>query len=326
MIDTHNILSSFLSSAPDASFPNVFPVTLALVAYIASNDPSNSATIMTLADNPAGLVAGTSDSTGVIKLPDFAAAYSAALPGYPAPQFCDINNLDGCPLPGPGVITQVADHMLVTLTFNDGTVAAGFNSFTPNIPYPDPSDDRFYVGTFNGSYQIGTTPILPPPNDVTLAVFDNFDDKQNWGLTVLTTFNSTPTPSATGFSIVAMKGANPITLLNLNAAVNWNDPVLADTGYENDTAFQYPQLTAAMKANGFTTPTQLLGAVTTTAGGVNYVNYFVYDPDWVVDPNQSLLSPSPSPPDSPTPPPRRSPPKRKSPPPKRKSPPPKKGL
>ena len=132
-------------------------------------------------------------------------------------------------------ISTLFGGRLVVLTYQDGTVTAGFPQLTPKIPYPPPSDDQFYVGTFNGSFAVGGSTVLPPPNDVTVAVYNNFDAAGNWGLNVLTTLSGTPLPAANGLKIVAVAGTSPATILDLTSKIDWaNTALLNDTGAINE--------------------------------------------------------------------------------------------
>lgn len=78
------------------------------------------------------------------------------------------------------------------LTYADGNVTAGFLQQTPDIPYPEPSDDGFYVADTNGSFAIAPNAALITANDtVDIAVYNNMDAAQTWGMVAFTIFYST---------------------------------------------------------------------------------------------------------------------------------------
>ena len=100
---------------------------------------------MTLATNPNGLQLNSADVAGFFTLQNLRDAFASKMPdASPQPHYCDdVNNENSC-IPGPGVMSNIANNMIVALTYQDGTVAAGFMQQTPNIPAPPVSDDQFY--------------------------------------------------------------------------------------------------------------------------------------------------------------------------------------
>lgn len=161
------------------------------------------------------------------------------------------------------------------LTYSDGNVTAGFLQQNPDIPYPPPSDDAFYLADTNGSFAISPSPALITANDtVDIAVYSNFDDAQTWSILALTSFYTTRAFAAicciftctsltncsflarqikvalpdmahrllraasavvTGFSIVGLPSNVVKNVLTLTSAVQWTDPSVNDVGYLNET-------------------------------------------------------------------------------------------
>ena len=81
---------------------------------------------------------------------------------------------------------------MYVLTFSDGGVVAGFAELTPDIPYPEPSEDTAFASNFNGSFPLGSVPaVTNAKDDVTVFFMDNADANKTWSLNVFTTFNAT---------------------------------------------------------------------------------------------------------------------------------------
>lgn len=204
-----------------------------MVYYDPTQYPSNRQIISTIAADPNGLIPDTANTAGMFTLADLNAARASV--GLPPAPICDPNNADLCGDAAPATLLQVANSTLYVLTFNDGAVITGFASLTPNITYPDPSPDDFYVGTFNGSYGLGNTPAMTGDNDVTFSIYNNFLPNQTWGMDVLSTFsNTTPNAKVTGISLVGINNGAPFQILNLTDRINLNDPNINGIGAHSD--------------------------------------------------------------------------------------------
>jgi len=278
------------------------PVNIAIVKYTAGANPSNGQVIYTIANVPGGIPPQSDVSSGVFTLEALNAGRVAA--GLPSATVCDPSNLGGPCGDDASTMIHYGAEQLYVITFSDGHVITGFAQVTPDIPYPEPSEDNFYVGTFNGSYGIGNTPALTGDNDVTFAIYNNFDDLQTWSMDVLATFSNTSTaPAVKSVAIVAIIPGGVKTILDLTNKVDLNSPDVNDVGAHTDDAFRYPELTKAMRDAGLTQPTELFGAVGTTTDGSNsFMNYMPYLPPWIQDPEATdRFAPPPPPEDTPTP-------------------------
>ena len=296
------------------------------------------AVILTLASKPGGILPGDTESSGSFSLAQLQAAYAANAPAaVPQPKYCNDINIEGSCNPGHGVMLNIANTMIVALTYADGRVAAGRIEPVPVIPAP--LDDSFYVSrtvwrsaSYDGS--------VPNPNNVSdcfAAIFDTFDKKGNWGLTIKENSmveygpcepsglcpEDAPAPRYNGYSIVALNGAgSPIVVIDLSMTVglDWNNTdKLNDIGFSTDRSFKYCNLINGMKSAGFTEPTELFAAVYSAP---NYTDYSYFYPPMLTDPN-APVSPK-CPPPKPSPPPPKA--KPSPPPPKSKPPPKPKGL
>lgn len=146
--------------------------------------------------------------------------------------------------------------MLYVLTYSDGGIIAGQAvDALPDSYYPEPSDDGFYLADFNNvtSFAAGGAPALITPVDsLFFDVYDNFDG--SWGLDMLTTVGSKKLTSA---KIVALVGGAPVTVLDLSRRIDFNSPLLDDTGFSLANAFSDAELVQGMKAAGLTQTTEL---------------------------------------------------------------------
>jgi hypothetical protein len=161
----------------------------------------------------------------------------------------------GC-TPGPGAAIKFGDRMLYVLTFSDGGIIAGQAvDALPDSFYPEPSNDGFYLADFNNLtiFAIGGLPALITPVDsLFFDVYDNFDG--SWGLDLLTTIG---VKKLTSVKIVALVGGAPVTVLDLSRRIDFNSPLLDDTGFALEKAFTDAELVAGMKAAGLSQTTEL---------------------------------------------------------------------
>jgi hypothetical protein len=128
------------------------------------------------------------------------------------------------------------------MTYADGTVVAGFMKNNPEIEYPEPDDDHFYVAEVyaNTSFALGGAPLYAVGKDVvTLAVYDNFDNARTWSVNLYTTL--TAGARLTAVKLVSLVGSTPVTVLDLGSAIDFASPDIADFGFLNENGEQgYP--------------------------------------------------------------------------------------